>query len=405
MGRGRGGQLLVAAGVIVLVAASFAFMASRGVRDTDAFRDAAPDLLEISTVHDAVADELARAIGELYAPVELSEQTLAGAAERMVENGYVIDDFQAALEVAHRGWAEYAAPIEVQLDEAVATQTALTALRDVDPAAADDFPPGGVVTPGPVVLPIGTTLDRLVDLQSPALLAMAGGAVLALLGAVIDRQRNRTLKNLARGICTASLLAVLAAFVLPLGPLRDLSPVVGVLGAIAGQHTGLLVVVAVVMVVVGLSLHASADRIVSEVSRTVRTVQTARETAPVRSGSRRTRRAGKARNEAIDAFFGDGTARRDTTSEAPADEDEHDPLGDPDDLQLPVAAGAEEPAGEDPDGTPGPGEAGDDARGDADEPRPKTPEQERAEALAAERKEALERIDGTRSRYRTHLRR
>lgn len=400
MGR-RVGQVLVAVGVTIAVVAAFALAASHGVRDTRSVRDAAPELLEMSSVRDAVADELGRAIAELYAPIVVRQETLAGAADRMVSNGYVVDDFQLALAEAHERWVEDGTHLEVQLDAAVATQTALTALRDVDPGVADAFPPDGIVRPAPVLLPIDTTLGRIADLDSAAPLALLGGLLCIVVGAAVDRRRSNTLKNLARGLCTAGLVALLAAFVLPLSLLRDLSPVVGVLGAVAGQHVPVLVGAAVVALVIGLSLHASADRIVAEVSRTVsRSARAKKAEAPVPSGAKLSRRgADKARSEAIDAFFTPPERQRAMAGDdAEGDEDEQGIGPGHGDLELPELVEAA-------DGDAGDGDEPGDGDGAPRPPAPLTPEQERAEALAAERKEALERIDGTRSRYRTHLRR
>jgi hypothetical protein len=379
VGRRRRGQVVVTAGIVLAIVSSLAIAASRGVRDTDAVREAAPELLEMESVRSAVTTELARAIEELYGPGSLAAGTLAGASERMVSNGYVIDDFQSALGSAHRGWLD-GTPLVIQLDARVATQAAVTALRDVDAGAANAFPNGGIVQPQPVVLPIGDTMTQISDLSGLGILGGLVGLVLVGMGAVIDSDRARTLKSLARGLCAAAVLCLLAAFVLPLPVLRDLTDFVGLLGVVAGQNITVLVVVGLVLLLVGLSLHASADRIVAEVNRQMGRARTPREATPVASGTKMSRRgAVRHRSEAIDAFFseaeppaeivlGDDGEDEDSTVDAPDD-------ASPEDGEAPAAKA------------------------------PLTPEEERAAALAAERKESLERIDGSRSGYRTHLKR
>jgi hypothetical protein len=376
VGRGRLGQVLVTVGVVLVLVSLLAVGVSRELRDTESVRGAAPEILEVTSVRTAVTDELGRAIEDLYAPRRIDAGTLAVATERIVSNGYVVDDFQRALDLAHRGWL-YGAPMVVELDAAVVTQASVTGLRDADVALAEAFPPGGIVHPAPILLPVHQSASWLVDVGVFGLIGALGGLVLVGFGAVADPARQRTLKTLARGLCTGGVMLILGALVLPLAALRDAHEVVAVLGALAGQRVAPLLVLAAALLFVGLSLHASADRLVSGVTRQIERARAPRDAKPVQSGAKVSRRgAGRRRSEAIDAFFGDPSTEP-IRGEAARDE----PWTDDGEL-VPTAV----------------------AEADG-EPVPLTPEEERTAALASERRESLERIDGTRGGYRTHLKR
>jgi hypothetical protein len=378
VGRGRLGQVLVTAGAVALLFALVAIGASHELRDTASVHDAAPELLQIDSVRTAVTAELGRAIQAMYAPLPIDAATLAVATERIVSNGYVVDDFQQALDRAHRAWL-YGAPMVVELDPAVVTQASVTGLRDADLDVAAAFPAGGVVRPGPIELPVNRSASSLGDL---GMLALAGALISLVMigfGAVLDPVRQRTMKTLARGMCVAGLVLVLGALVMPLPVVGDLHDLVAVLGALSAQKVASQLVLAGVFVFVGLSLHASADRLVAEVTRQVARARAPRAAKPVRSGAKVSKRGTeRRRSEAIDAFFGDSKASEGKRPEQIVLEEG------PDELLEPLPAGA-------PSDTEGAEEL--------------TLEDERAAALAAERREALERIDGTRSRYRTHLKR
>lgn len=381
MGRGRVGQVLVTAGAVTLLVAVLVAGATRNVRDTAAVRDAAPDLLQIDSVRVRVTDELGRAIQDLYGPRSIDPSTLAVATERIVSNGYVVDDFERGLDLAHRGWL-YGAPMVVELDPAVVTQASVTGLRDADLELAGAFPPGGIVVPGPIELPVTRSASWFADLGTMALVVALLSLVVIGFGAVLDPVRQRTLKTLARGMCTAGVVLLMSALVLPIPALGRQHDAVAVLGALSAQHVTTQLVLAGICLFVGLSLHASADRIVTEVTKQVERARTPRATKPVRSGTKVSGRgAERRRSEAIDAFFAEPSSNGSSGSGAivPHDDADVDEEIELDDDASPVVRG---PVSE-----------------------PLTPEQERAEALANERREALERIDGTRSRYRTHLKR
>jgi hypothetical protein len=388
VGRERWGQVLVVAGLLALVLSLGAAGASRELRDTDAIRRAAPDVLMIPSVRANVAAELGRAIELVYAPRRIPADTLAVATERMAQNGYVIDEFQDGLAAAHRRWLG-GEPMLVELDPRVITQAAVTGLRDADLDLANDLPSGSVVEPGPIPMPLDLTAGSVASYGSMGRLAALASLVAVGAGAVLSSRRSKTVKAMARGLCGAGLMLVAAALVLPLPALREVNDLVAVLGAMTGQSVVRLLVVGGLLVFVGLWLHAKADRLVSTVERQVRSIRQPKAPAPVRTGSRPTRRGtGRHRREAIDAFFAEQPAPERTSSIILIDEME------------------DELAGGEPDPEPVDDEPPLEPVVEPQAPAAElAPQDERAAALAADRREALARIDGRQSRNRTHLRR
>jgi hypothetical protein len=377
VGRQRGAQLLASCGLILLVLSLATMGATVPVRNSDAVERSAPELLDIPSVHDQVADEFVRSIERLYAPQIVAPETLAVAAERMVANGYVVDDFQRALGVAHPQWLD-GADLLVVLDSTVVTEAALAGLRDADLAVADQYPPGRMVETEPIAMPWDVSAESVAGLARNAGLVALVSLVLVAAGGVLTNRRDRWVKAIARAVVAMGLLLGLSALVLPVAGLRSVDDRIAVIGALIGPMLVPLLILSAVILFIGFTLHAVADRLVASIERGFGSQRQAKAAAPVRTGTRPTgRRAGRHREEAIDAFF-EPTAPDGSESNAVID-----------------ARGVDDSADDD--------ESLRDAETEPEVATPMTPEQERAAALATERREALERIDGTRSGNRTHL--
>ncbi|MDZ7677054.1 MAG: hypothetical protein U5K29_00720 [Acidimicrobiales bacterium] len=374
MGRERSGQLLVTLGLIVAVTAALVAGATAMVRSTPVVERAAPELLEVPAIRSAVTAEFERSIQAAYAPETVPADDLAVASERMAQNGYVVDDFEMALAEAHRGWLT-GDDLAVQLDPRIITQAAERGLRDADVALADRFPTSALVDPAPVPSPWDVTAGSTAALLRVAVLAVLAGFALFVAGAVLDPRTGSSLKALARAVVASGLLLVVGAVVLPLEVLRSIDARVAVLGAVLGTQLVPLLVIAALLIFLGLSLHATADQVVRNVRRTIRRSRRAvKQATPVPSGARPVRHGSARRREAaIDAFF-DQTGN---TIHARDPEDAEDRA----------------------EAVPVEGE-GADAEEHAED---LTPEERRARQIAAERREALERIDGARGPNRTHL--
>lgn len=397
MGRERWGQLLITLGLAALIGSLFAAGATRQIRDTDAVASATPELLEVESVRDAARAEFARAIQATYAPQDVPADTLSMATERMVQNGDIIDDVAQALEVAHQSWLD-GGDLVVELDARVVTQAAISGLRDADLDLANAFPAERLVEPEPIAVPWQATAASLRRAEVLALMVAAAGAVMVLVGAFIQSRRSWTLKSIARAATGAGVLVAVVAVVLPLSAVRSLNDVVSIVGALAEPMRVSMLIVAAMLVFAGLWMRASADRVVATVERRLsKQAKRKKEATPVASGGagHATRKGERHRTEAIDAFF-------DTTPAAPS---ERPAVIDLDDLEF-----ADEYSDQQADKNAG-GDVNDEGDEDVDaeaddepvEAASKTPEQERAEAIATERREALERIDGTRTGNRTHL--
>lgn len=376
MARERLGRLLIAVGLIAAVVSVLVVGATFLVRDGDVVERAGPALLEVPEVRSAVTLEFEAQIAAVYAPEPLAPETLAVASERMASNGEVVDDFVRALGEAHGRWLD-GAPLQVDLEPRVVTEAAIAGLRDADLSLAERFPRSELLDPRPVPLAWDTTATWVRSLAGLGVVGILAGLAVAGVGAVTDPTRHRPVKAGARALVGAGLVIAVAALVLPLSALRSVDSGLAALGALLGTVTAPLLIVAAVLVFLGLWLHATADRLVRSVRRSI--VSHKRETkeaAPVRTGAGQParRRDTRRRQEAIDAFF-------DREVEVI---DARDP-----------EVRADEPAEYEP--------ADHDSDGETDEPAALSAEEERARAAAEERRAALERIDGTRGGYRTHL--
>ena len=383
MARERLGRLLVAVGLIAAMISALAVGATFLVRDGDVVEQAGPALLEVPEVRSAVTQEFEAQIAAAYAPEPVAPETLAVASERMASNGEVVDDFVRALSEAHGRWLD-GAPLEVDLESRVVTEAAFAGMRDADLPLAERFPRSELLDPRPVPLAWDTAARSVRSMGALGVVGFLAGLVVAGAGAVTDPTRHRPVKAGARALVGAGLVIAVAALVLPLPALRSLDGGLAALGALLGTVTAPMLIVAAVLVFLGLWLHATADRLVRSVRRSI--VSRKRETkeaTPVRTGTSQPaarRRDARRRQEAIDAFFDrevDVIDARDPEihTDEPTDDDEATEHGRSDD----------------------------DGDGEADEPAVLSAEEERARAAADERRAALERIDGTRGGYRTHL--
>ena len=396
MRRRRSAQVLVASGLVLAVLCSLAATAFLLTRTTTVVSDAAPDLLQIPVVRAEVRAQFSAGIETAYQPVPVSEAVLDIATERMVDNGYVIDEFGVAFDSAHRAWLDGGA-LAVSLDPTVVTRAAQTGLSDADPVFAAANPLPELVTPAPIPIPWDGSADSAETAMRVFGVLALGGLVMFAAGAIIEPRAGRPLKALARGVVAWGALVIVVGLI-PSGALVSLDDRLAAVAALVGPIRLPMLVVAAVVLFCGLWLHGAADRIVAGV---VRTVDSARHhsaaASPVRSGGRQLgRQSTRRRAAAIDAFFdADQPAKDNATDEADQTVDADDPFGD----EVPIVIDARG-GGEDDGGV----EESDDVDDGAPPDRPApTPEQERAEALAAERREALERIDGTKGGYRTHL--
>jgi hypothetical protein len=389
-------------------------------RASSVAEDAAPELLEVTAVRDAVRGEFTRALEAAYAPVPVPADVLAVASERMVQNGYVIDAFADALGDGHRRWLS-GQPLAVAIPDRVVSEAAVTALRDADLDFAELHPPPAQIPTDAIVWPWQVQSSTVLVWQRLAVLAGMTGIALAVVGAVRDPRRTRSLRYLAvAGMATGVALA-LAAFVLPLTALRSVDEL-GIVGALLGAQQFWWVLSGLLLAAGGLAVHHRAALVVVTIRQSLQSkTPAAKEAAPAASGARPLpSRPSRRRAQALDAFF-EATEPTHLASESATAPDRSGP---PDVIVLDGAAEAM-PASADHAETPigdvvEPVEA---AIGDADEPDSEpdvdaeepnrspqpagqgSPEDERAAALAADRLQALARIDGRQSRNRTYLRR
>jgi hypothetical protein len=378
VGRERVGQFLVSIGLVALVASLAVAGATRRYLDSSSVDQAGRHLLEIPSVRNATADEFGRAIVELYAPRPVAADTLSMATARMVQNGDVVDEFERAAGVAHRGWLS-GAPLAVELEARVITEAARNSIRDADLPLANAFPSGQLVPIQRIEMPWDTSADTIRRLGRMAWLVALAGLVTFAVGAVLSPRRDRSIKFAARAAVSLGLVLAIAAGLLPRSFVRSIDDRLAVLGSLTAPQIGTLLVVAGFAVFIGFWLHATADRITRALDWRPRDRRTARRAAPVKSGPvAPCRRSGAHRAEAIDAFFGESP---------PAVIDARDDA---------VALDGPDESAETTDDD----ESEDQPEGEAAE---LTPEEQRAAAAAADRRDALERIDGSKGRLRTHL--
>lgn len=399
MGRERAGGLLLLVGLLAVAGSLLVLGLTRQVRSTSVVQSATADWIAVEEVHDAIASELIAALDHAYPTLAISDAEKQFAADRMLANGDLIDEIELAIDPAHRAWlagSEFA----LELDPRVVTGVAVAGIRDANPALIESLGSQNVVDPGLIALPTWVSATSVDNYQSSAQAGLGVGVLVVVVGLLLGFRHRRTWQRLARGMMGFGLLAAILVLVLSWSAVGQLDDRLTAVGALVAPARIPWLVVAGIAVIGGLSIHGRVDRLSGQRSRTQASPRPQRDAAPARSGATppaTTRKAVRHRTEAIDAFFDPIEDERPAPATvidlADFDEDESGDYG--------LAGADDQPAKADSD---------DDADGPLEEPDPPTPreltpEEQRAEALAAERREALERIDGTRSRYRTHLRR
>lgn len=419
MQRTRLGQLLVAGGLVVATVSALGLVFGAVASSTSVAVDAASRLVEVDVIREPIEAELARAVVTVLPPGAMSEETANAVAARMVRDAILVDAIADASGVSHEAW-EAGAEFVLILDPGVTTPAAIAALRDVDLGLARSIEDQVQVSAAPIALPITTTsADRIDQVAGLSRLGLLLGLVATLSGAVLDRHRDRTIRAAAAALIVFGGVLIVAPLLARIPDLtswgwRSASIVAAVDAAVVP-----LVVGGAVSVALGAFLRAVASQAAPTVS--ARIEQRERDAVtppPAPTGAHSTRRRHrKVRQQGKDAFFGP----------------EDDLFGPDDEASVEVAvADADEDAGAEP--APAHAESGTDATTSRPIPRPATgfdqavdavqaaPEGQRdtdveeaddvggeveeisdAEKAAAERREALERVDGGRSRLRTHL--
>lgn len=390
--RARLGQLLVAAGSVALVVAVLLIGATSIALSTTRVGSATPELLAVAEVHDAVVDELAAELPGLYEPGRLSPDVARAVAERMVRDGRFVAGARTAVEDAHRRWRDDG-PWELALRTELLVPVAHASLRDVDLELARDLPDGAVLDLAPIAFgiePAGTVTDA----RTSGVAVLVVGLSLLMVGAFVDPRSDRALRRAAAALFVTALLVGGLGLALGAADLGDRGLALGAFAAVVGVTRTPILVVAGLSILVGAFLWATASQVAPLVEeRSRRRERRAAGPEVAASGSQRRGRWWRARSvrqQAIDAFFDED----DRTAPIPAASDEAverrseaeqgrvAPSGDGFDQAIAAVEA-------DPDGAVA-GEGEDREESDAD-------------AAAADRREALERIDGARSRLRTHL--
>lgn len=407
MGRERWSQVLVLLGLLALGASSVFLGISGQVRNTDVVQAATTDLLAVPSERAAVAGELNAALDRAFPMLPITEAEQAFAVDRMLANGDLIDEVERAFAPGHHAWLDGSA-LTLDLDPRVVTSVAIAGIRDANPGLVDSLGSQTLVAPEPISMPTWVSAATVNQYWRGAQMMLGAGALVLVFGVVLGFRRRATWRVLGRGLIALGLVSAGVVLLAPLSTVNQGDDRLAVVGALLVPARTIWLAGAVLVVLTGLSLHGRADRF-TQASSVDRSRRVRRERAPAKSGGPppiATRKAGRHRAEAIDAFFEPTEAREsesvtviDLAHLDELDEDSgEDTVFDAADSERSVPTLAGETADD---------ETADEEDGEVEPPAPRelTPEEERAEALANERREALERIDGTRSRYRTHLRR
>ncbi len=404
--RTRLGRVLVALAAAVGAVAGLCLVGIGVVSSPSLASEAAPDLLAVPELVDPIEDTLALDLAAAAPGEALQPEVARAVAARTVRDSAVVDDIARAAADAQRQWRRGDQPV-LDLDARVLTPAALTALRDVDLDLARSIGEDLAVDPSPVVLPMTTDRAETVDDVRTLARVVLVAALLALAaGAALDPRRDRTIRTASSVLLIFGGIVVAAPLLAGLPDLSSMSW--GTASLLAMTHAGLvpLAIGGVAALLLGAFLRAVAAQVAPLVeARIAARERAAVEPPPVSTGAQPARRSGRAvRQEAIDAFFapaevpeaapGGGTASSDDdlTTTAPVA-----PTVSPlrgrgptsDEFARVVDAVDSEPHGP--------------AAPDAIEDSDVDDDAEAAADAAAERREALERIDGRRSRLRTHL--
>lgn len=408
--RTRLGQLLVALGLVLFVVSGLGMVLGAVLRSPSVASDAAPDLVVVDVVRAPIEAELAAAVAEVLPAGSMSAETAAAVAARMVRDDVVVDEIARASADASDAWQAEDQAVLV-LDPAVVTPAAIAALRDIDLSLArvlSDAPSVQVVA-APIALPVTTTSAGRIDTAAALCqLGLIVSVALVVLGGIFDPRRDRTIRSISTALAAGGVVLVAAPFLARIPDLAtwDWRPAFAV--AMIAAAVVPLVVGGVACLALGAFLRAVASQAAPSVTaRIEKRERDAVTPPPAPTGPQLSRRRGRqVRQQAIDAFFGPEDGDTDVAVEDSPADTEQDERTEPAVLRAPVhstgaasdfdrALDAASEVRRD-DRTPEAGEDDDAGAGEDEQVDP-------AEAAAADRREALERISGRRNRLRTHL--
>ncbi|QGG95615.1 hypothetical protein [Actinomarinicola tropica] len=394
--RARTGQGLTAVGAAALVAALVIVSLTTTVLSGSAARDATPDLVGIDAAHTALVDALAAEVPSLLAPGTITEPTARAVAERMVRDSNFVDGSRDAVEDAHRTWRA-GGGLRVTVPSEVLSPVAVAALRDVDLDLARALPARPTLAEVSIDLEV-TDAGVPRDLRSTGVVVGVVGLLMLVAGGILDPRTDRALRRTAGALGAGA--AILAALV-AVATLVDLSardvavPAAVAMVAVSGTT---LLLVALAAVLVAAFTVATASQVTPLVDqRERRRVRRMAGPPPASSGTQGPRRRGRAvRQQAIDAFFEGEQEDAPTAPEPPEVVD----LGHRETPLVAYRGDGFDEAIAAVDADPGGGTT---ARSTSDDDDDDGEGGTSADAAAADRREALERIDGSRGRLRTHL--
>lgn len=359
--------LVAAVSVVVLGVAGAAL-------DGDTLDASVSEVVTTGAVHGPLTDVLADALADLVPPGALDPSAAGEAAERALDDPDLVDVVGVALADAHDAWRA-GAPAVVRIEPGPATAPLVGGLRDVDAQLAREVAPGTVARIGPATIEVPAAADvaRARDLARLGLAVALLGAVAAV---AVPGDRPRTLVRIGRLLIGLGAGGAVVALLAPVA--RDLGAdgAWGPMLALVAADRSTWWLGAGLAVVAGLTAVTIGRHVVPAVARARRRRAERRSVdAPAPTG--RIRRAGPgAREAALDAFF----------AGPPEPEPERDTTWRDDELveEAPPFVTAEVET----------------ERAEADDPEA----QARAAAREADRRAAMERIDGTSSSpLRTHL--
>lgn len=391
------GQALVAAGAVALVAALVVVALSTTVLATSRARAATPDLLAIDAATGALVDAVAAELPALVPPGALDAVTARAVAERMVRDSTFVEGSRDAVASAHAAWRD-GGDLRLRIPSDVSSPAALAAFRDVDLGLSRSLPSPLVLPPVEVAIDI-TDATVPTDLRSTGLVVAVAGALAVVVGSFLDPRTDRALRRTAGAVALGAGALALVAVVAPVVGIDGRGPALPAAVAMIGVSRTPLLLVAGAAALVAAFGWATANQVAPLVDRRERR-RDRRQAGPppATSGAQASRRRGRAvRQQAIDAFFDDEESEGTPGASEPLEVGEREtPLVDyrGDGFDEAVAAVDADPRG----GTTGRSEAGSESETGAE-----GKDDDRASGAAADRREALERIDGARNRLRTHL--
>ncbi|MBK5223533.1 MAG: hypothetical protein JJE52_11800 [Acidimicrobiia bacterium] len=379
MQRSRFGQILVTVSLLCAAMAMVIIGITSMTLSEQVVTDAAPDLFGIERAREQFVAELVRVLPQ--GSVDLADrpgETLVAVANRTARDSALIDDVQRAATDAHRAWRAGQRPV-LHLDPEVVTPAVLAALRDLDLDLARTFPASAVISPGPVATPVATTAAAVESLRGTALVGLLVSLAGLCVGAVVLARLDHLLHTTGRALMVLAGLALAVTIALPAIDVGSIGWAVPAMASLIGAARTELLLAVVAALLIGWFLRAVANQIAPLVERRVDLRRrSAAGPLPAASGAHTSRRRGRGvRQQAIDAFFEKG-----------------------DEASAPDVIHMEEPPLVAYDGD---GFEDTLVAVERDSPTPDAGDDDRSIGAAEDRREALERIDGARSRLRTHL--